>query len=109
MYTIYIEDLKVFAIIGILPHERKKTQEIVVDCEIVYEKKLDEFINYATVVSLIEEMLVEKKYGLIEDALEEIIETLSKNFSQIKSVKLKLLKPQILDNCTVGVSHFRKF
>ena len=109
MYTIYIEDLKVEAIIGILPKERKKPQDIVVSCEIGYEKKLDKFINYAEVVTLIEEMLVDKKYGLIEDALEEIIESLSKNFNQIKSVKLKLMKPQILDNCTVGVSHFRKF
>ncbi len=108
MYTIYIEDLKVEAIIGILPKERKKTQEIVVDCEIVYEKKLDEFINYAEVVSLIETMLVERKYGLIEDALEEIIDILAKKFNQIKSIKLKLLKPQILINCTVGVSRFRK-
>ena len=109
MYTIYIEDLKIEAIIGILPKERKKPQEIVVACEIGYTKKCDAFINYAEVVALIEKMLVANKYGLIEDALEEIIETLSKNFNQIKSVKLKLMKPQILDNCTVGVSHFRKF
>ena len=109
MYTIYIEDLKVEAIIGILPKERKKTQEIIVDCEIVYVKKLDDFINYAEVVSLIESMLADRKYGLIEDALEEIIDTLAKKFNQIKSIKLKLVKPQILVNCSVGVSCFRKF
>jgi len=109
MYTIYIEDLKIEAIIGILPSERKKTQKIIVNCKIVYERKLDEFINYAEVVSLVETMLVEKKYGLIEDALEELTTVLSEKFKQIKSIKLKLSKPQILDNCIVGVELYSKY
>lgn len=108
MFTINIEDLKIEAIIGILPKERKAAQLIIADCVIVYEKRLDEFINYAEVVTLIEEMLKEQKYALIEDALEEIITALSEKFEQIKTIKLKLSKPQILKNCTVGVELFRK-
>jgi dihydroneopterin aldolase len=108
VFTIHIEDLKVEAIIGILPSERKSSQLIIANCEIVYEKRQDEFVNYAEVVSIIESMLIEQKYGLIEDALEELTATLYKKFNQIKSIKLKLAKPKILDNCIVGVEYLRK-
>lgn len=108
MFTIIIEELKVEAIIGILATERLNPQPVFVECSIDYIKDNDDYINYAEVVNLIENMLIEKKYGLLEVALEDIVETLSKNFKQIKNVKLKLSKPDILDNCIVGVELFRK-
>ncbi len=108
MYKVSIESLSVKAIIGILDFERLKPQEIIVDCFIEYEKIGRLFINYAEVVSVIEKMLVEQKYELIEDGLEDIIETLCKKYSQIQTVRLKLSKSQILENCVVGVELFRK-
>ncbi len=109
MFTIYIEDLKIDAVIGLLDHERLSPQPIVVKCKIKYIKDKEQFINYAEVVSMIKKMLVEEKYILIEDALEDIIKALAKKFKQIKSIKLKLFKPEILDNCIVSVESFRKF
>jgi len=108
MFTIIIEELKVDAIIGILDSERSHPQPVFVDCFIDYTKEGDDYINYAEVVDLIENMLVKNRYGLLEVALEEIIEKLFKTFKQIKNVKLKLSKPNILDNCIVGVELFRK-
>jgi dihydroneopterin aldolase len=103
LFTIYIEALEVEAIIGILDFERTRMQKIVVDCAISYERSDDAFINYAEVVKRIESMLVEGEYGLIEDALVQIIAEIKKCYPMINSIKLKLCKPDILSNCTVCV------
>jgi len=103
MYTIYIEDLTVEAIIGILDFERKKTQKIIADCIINYAREGEEFVDYAKVSHLIEQMLIEGQYLLIEDALDEIILTIKNTNSGIKSITLKLTKPEILTNCKVSV------
>ncbi len=108
MFTIYIEDLNIDAIIGILDFERKKPQLIVAKCRIKYKRDEKEFVNYAEIASIIEKMLIDNKYGLIEDALDEIITNIMKSFKSIKSVKLKLSKPNILNNCIVSVESFRK-
>ncbi len=109
MFTIYIEDLKIKAIIGILDFERKSPQEIVAECTITYEKIGENFVDYAKVSHLIEKMLKESQYLLIEDALVEIINEIKNSFSHIKSIKLKLSKPKILANCTVSVEKTRKY
>ncbi len=109
MFTIYIEALKIKAIIGILDFERKKPQEIVAECTITYEKIGENFVDYAKVSHLIEKMLKESQYLLIEDALDEIINEIKKRFSCIKIIKLKLSKPKILTNCTVSVEKTRKY
>ncbi len=103
MYTIYIEDLKLEAIIGVLDFERKKPQPIVAECIIEYRREGEDFIDYAKVSHLIEEMLVKGQYFLIEDALDEIVLRLKDRFFSIKSVSLKLTKPEILTNCRVSV------
>ncbi len=108
IYTICIENLKLKTIIGILEKERVKPQEVLVWCFIEYEKCKREFINYADVSKMIENMLVENRYFLIEDALEDIITNISKNFKDIKTIRLKLSKSEILDNCEVAVELFRK-
>lgn len=108
MYTIYIEDLKLEAIIGILDFERLKSQPIIAQCEIKYIKENSDFINYAEVAKMIEKMLITQKFALIEDALEEILDVILANFRGIKFIRLKLSKPKILDNCIVSVEAFRK-
>jgi FolB domain-containing protein len=108
LYKIYIEDLKVQAIIGILDSERVKAQLVVINAQIEYDMSGNEFVNYADVVSMIEKMLVKNRYELLEVALDDIIDKVHKEFSQIKSIKLKINKPNILNNCNVGVELFRK-
>jgi len=103
IFTIFIEQLEIEAIIGILDFERTRMQKIVIDCTITYKRDGDEFINYAEVAGLVESMLVDGKYKLIEDALTEIITAIKKSYPKIMSVKLKLCKPEILANCSVCV------
>lgn len=108
LYTICIENLKLRAIIGILEKERVESQEIIAWCFIEYEKCEVEFINYAKVSKMIENMLVKNRYNLIEDALDDIINNITNSFNGVKTIRLKLAKPEILDNCVVAVELFRK-
>ena len=103
MYTIYIEDLQIEAIIGILDFERHKPQLIIANCTIDYVHEGENFIDYAKVSHLIEEMLQKGQYLLIEDALDEIIFAIKDTFFAIQSISLKLSKPKILTNCRVSV------
>jgi dihydroneopterin aldolase len=104
-----IENLTFDAIIGILPEERITPQKVVVNVELDYEYKNDIFINYATLANLIENDIKNSKYQLIEDALLSLHVKIKDKFLQISSIKLKISKPTILDNCDVCVSSIRKY
>lgn len=101
--TIFIKDLEFQTIIGILDFEREKEQKIIIDLEISYPYKKDEFLNYADVATHITDLFQKKKFFLLEDALEISFETLKKTYPQIDSIEMKITKPDILDNGKVGV------
>jgi dihydroneopterin aldolase len=107
-YKILIENLEFEAVIGILEFERKKAQKITVNCEIEYEKK-ENFIDYAEVCNLIEKTIKEEKFKLLEDAVDKIEKKLLHKYPQMKSLKLKIQKPEILKNALVGVEILRKY
>lgn len=98
-----IKDLSFETIIGILPQERKVPQKVIVDISFTYNFKNGEFIDYSKVASKVEKLMKKNQYLLIEDALLDIKDKLCKKFD-IKDLKLSIKKPDILDNCVVGVS-----
>lgn len=100
---IEISELCFDTIIGILPHERKTPQRVIIDLSFDYEFKDGKFIDYSKVSAKIEKLMQKNKYKLIEDALFDIKKELKKKY-QIKKLKLSIKKPTILDNCIVGVS-----
>lgn len=108
-YRITIDNLKFLTIIGILEDERINPQEVVVSCAIDYSREKEGFINYAMVAEKIKSTMVKKKFFLIEDALESIAALLKEEFSMIDAIKLKILKPDILEDCVVGVEIFKKY
>ena len=108
MYKIIIENLEFDAIIGILDFEREKPQKIIVNAIIEYENK-ENFVDYAKICEMIEQIIKEKKFLLLEEAHEEISKFLKIKFPQIKSINLTIKKPQILKNALVGVNILRKF
>jgi len=67
--TIHIENLTISAIIGILDKERTTPQKIVVDVELDYEYQKSSFIDYTTLVHMIEKSIITNKFKLLEDAL----------------------------------------
>ena len=105
---IYIEDLRFNCIIGLLESERHNPQEVIVELEVEYDY-IDEFINYADLATLIETQLQEKKYELIETALEELFLRIKKQYPTINELFVKISKPDILPNCRVSVSNVKNY
>jgi dihydroneopterin aldolase len=105
--TIHVEDLKFQCIIGILNFERITPQDIIVNLTLDYNYK-NKFINYADIVQIIKDMMINEKFELIEDALNSINLKLNKEYKAIKSIDLKITKPSILPDCKVSVSNHYK-
>ena len=102
--TIHIEDLTFDVIIGLLDFERDKPQRVIINLEASYEYRDDAFIDYADMVSLIQNELKEKRYTLLENALLGVKEVLYANYPQLQALSLKISKPDILAQCTVSLS-----
>ncbi|MGP1449752.1 MAG: FolB domain-containing protein [Wolinella sp.] len=100
---INIENLQLKTIIGILPHERKIPQIIIINGTFSYTYK-DQYINYATIKETIIEHLQNSKFGLLEDALLGLHNKIKDKFPELEEVDFTIKKPNIFDDAIVGVS-----
>ncbi|MCD6211814.1 MAG: dihydroneopterin aldolase [Sulfurovum sp.] len=107
--TIHIDDLQFDVIIGLLDFERDRPQRVIIDLEASYAYSNEDFINYADMVFLIQKELKEKRYELLEEALLGLKERLYTSYPQLKTLKLKIAKPDILKECSVALSHSWEF
>lgn len=103
--TIHIEALTFDVIIGLLDFERDKPQRVIIDLEASYDYKDDAFIDYADMVTMIKEGLKIKRYELLENAILGLKELLYTAYPQLKTLSLKISKPDILSECNVALSH----
>ena len=106
-FTLHIHNLSFETIVGILKHEREVAQKVLLEATIEYRREGKQFINYAEVVALLESEMKGQKYLLLEEALEDLTEQLKSKYSTILAIRLKILKPDILDDCEVGVEIFK--
>lgn len=104
LLKISIEDLTFDCIIGILDFEREKEQKVVLNISFEYFFNEDgsNFIDYSRVVFYIEETMKKEQFKLIEDAILFIRKGL-KSIYDIKNLKVKIAKPDIMANCIVSV------
>ena len=102
--TIHIEELSFDVIIGLLDFERVTPQRVIIEVEVDYKYKNNQFINYADMVTLIQKHLDKQKYELLEDAIIGLKEVLIKKYPKIKTIFIKISKPNILENCIVSLS-----
>lgn len=102
--TIHIEELTFDCIIGILDFERLSVQKVIIDLHINYKYTDEFFINYAEVISLLENDMINNKYKLLETALIELEKKLLTAYPQIESFNLKITKPNIITNAKVALS-----
>ena len=107
--TIHIEGFEFDAIIGLLDFERDKPQRVIVDLEASYDYTDGNFINYADITSLLQAEIQQKQYKLLEEALLGTQILLCKHYVHIKTLKIKISKPDILPNCRVALSSSWKF
>jgi len=106
---IHIDRLVFETIIGLLDFERDRPQRVIVDLEASYDYKNGDFINYADIVSHIQNELKEKKYKLREEALQGLKERLHGHYPALNTLKIKISKPDILPECNVALSQNWEF
>ena len=102
--TIHIERLTLDVIIGILDFERTSKQKVVVETKINYNYTKEKFIDYTSVINIIENLLKKEKYRLLEDALNEIGGKIIDDFPDIILLYIKISKPDIITNASVALS-----
>ncbi|WRC12046.1 FolB domain-containing protein [Helicobacter pylori] len=92
-------------ILGILEFERLKPQKISVDLDLFYTQLPNKtYLDYMEIQELIQKMMQEKQYLLIEDALKDLIHVLKTRYSGISELYLKISKLEISPNSQVGAS-----
>ena len=112
---VLISDLTLLMSIGIHDFEKIKKQEVKFNINIdinsllaPIENKLNSIVNYETVVKDVTRLTKNKHYELLETLAEDIFFTLFKN-TNIKKIKLKIEKTQIIKNTSsVGIEITKK-
>jgi len=100
---IQIKELRFNCIIGILPKERINEQEVIIDTSFIYAYKKDSFIDYSLVANDIKNIMINEKFELLEEALLFIKNDLKTSYN-MKKLRLKITKPDILPDCFVSVA-----
>lgn len=103
--AVHIHNLVFETILGILEFERLKPQKISVDLDLFYTQLPDKaYLDYMEIQELIQKMMQEKQYLLIEDALKDLSHALKTRYSAISELYLKISKLEISPNSQVGAS-----
>ncbi|WQS00626.1 FolB domain-containing protein [Helicobacter pylori] len=102
---VHIHNLVFETILGILEFERLKPQKISVNLDLFYTELPNKaYLDYIKIQELIEKMMQEKQYLLIEDALKDLSHALKTRYSEISELHLKISKLEISPNSQVGAS-----
>ena len=98
-------DLEVHAVIGILPHEREREQQLFfnVDIEVDFAKiahiqgPLN--VDYSEIAEVIKARVIAKKYGLLEELLIDSGNFLMEAYPDINAITIGVAKPQAVLDC----------
>lgn len=104
--TICIKDLEIFTIIGILEHERKIQQSLLINAKIKYK---GEILDYADLAKNLSAYIKKCEFDYLETALDSCIKFLKTTYPNILKIKLRLSKPAAVPNCLVSVKEKRSF
>ena len=101
-----IDNLTFKTIIGILPFERVKKQNVIIDIKFEYKFKKGQkyFVDYSHVANMAKLIMKKEKFKLIEDAIIYLQRALKNEF-KLSNLQIKITKPDILKNCTVSVGN----
>ena len=102
--TIHIEALTFDVIIGLLDFERDRPQRVIIDLEASYDYTEGNFIDYAEIVTSIQNIMKQERYELLEDALLGIEQKIHIDYPHIHKLFMKISKPDIIAECRVSLS-----
>ncbi|GAA8470280.1 dihydroneopterin aldolase [Helicobacter pylori] len=102
---VHIHNFVFETILGILEFERLKPQKISVDLDLFYTQLPSRaYLDYMEIQEIIQKMMQEKQYLLIEDALKDLSHVLKTRYKEITELYLKISKLEISPNSQVGAS-----
>ncbi|WQT20540.1 FolB domain-containing protein [Helicobacter pylori] len=102
---VHIHNFVFETILGILEFERLKPQKISVNVDLFYTELPNKaYLDYMEIQELIQKMMREKQYLLIEDALKDLSHVLKTRYKEISELFLKISKLEISPNSQVGAS-----
>ena len=96
--TTIIKNYKFETIIGMLDFERVAKQEVQMNLEICSTS----FIDYVLIIDFVKNFYNERQFQSVEESLEETSKALKEKFSSLTSLKMEILKTEILPNAVVG-------
>ncbi len=116
--TIFIRDLTVSCILGMLPQERITPQRVIFNVELytdlskaMHSDSINDTLNYAEACDIISKVATELKANMVEYLAEHIILALQEAFgASLQGLTLEIHKPDILPNTqSVGIKVTRFF
>ena len=103
--TVYIQNLNIQCIVGILPHERKQKQQLLLNIEVDYDfeeaknsEHITNAVDYTQIAKNVEDLLVFQKYQLIETAVEAIADLLFRKWPRLEKCSIQIKKPSAIAN-----------
>jgi len=112
---VFVHDLEIVASVGILEHERRYEQRIIVSADLGVRDDYDglsdrlaDVLDYSKVVDDIARLVQSEHVNLIE-TLAERIATQCLADSRVESVRVRIEKPDVLPSCrSVGIEIERR-
>lgn len=109
---VFIEGLRVNAVIGVFEWERQITQPLVIDLELHCDTSkaaasdaIDDAVNYKAVADEVNELVIRLKSQLIERLADEIARHILQHYLSVVSLQVTVRKPMAVPNTSaVGVS-----
>jgi dihydroneopterin aldolase len=110
---VFIEELKVDAILGILPQERITPQPVVIDLQLQTDsrpaassKDINDTLDYSAVAEQIKALTINGEYLLIETLINDIADLCLRS-SLVTGVTVEVRKPQAVSDAIVGLRIYR--
>ena len=110
---VFIEQLHVQAILGILPKERPTPQRVVIDLELetdtrtaAHSKNIADALDYATLTEQVRTLTTDGEYLLIETLVSDIADLCLRSPLTL-AVRVRVCKPEAVADARVGVQIYR--
>ena len=101
--TVGLKGLQIECIVGILDHERKTPQTVLLDIELDYDfapasgsEAIGDAVDYAAVALSVTEFVRRRAFRLIETMAEDTAMMLLAELTRVRTVRLEIRKPAAL-------------
>ena len=115
MNTISLVDLEITCIIGILPYERVKEQNILLDIDLdvdfgdsTYTDDINETIDYTIIAEMATQLAITKKYKLIESLCSDLNNLFLDTYKIIQQSIITVKKPNALPKAKYAAFSMKK-